>query len=146
LTDTAKAVMHRARTVHQTVFDDSPAPPEVGKVLTRRAAAGTRLGAIQDQGDSGRRPRLTGTRAGQAGHGESQHDVAAERECGRRPGQGRPRCAPARMSTVPAATGASNARARMPVRRRGPVGVTSTTWLAGSSRVNAAAAANSART
>ena len=47
MTDTAKAVMHRARTVHQTVFDDSPAPPEVGKVLTRRATAGTRLGAIR---------------------------------------------------------------------------------------------------
>ena len=42
-------------------------------------------------------------------------------------------------------SGASSATARILVRRAGPVGVTSTTRLAGSSRVNAAAAASSAK-
>ena len=36
-------------------------------------------------------------------------------------GSASPRCAPARISTAPAATGASSARARIPVRRAGPV-------------------------
>ena len=53
--------------------------------------------------------------------------------------------AAASITSAPAASGASNARARIPVRRAGPVGVTSTTTLAGSSRVNAAAAASSAK-
>ena len=53
--------------------------------------------------------------------------------------------AAASSTSAPAASGASNATARIWVRRTGPVGVTSTTRLAGSSRVNAAAAASSAK-
>ena len=49
------------------------------------------------------------------------------------------------MTSAPAASGASNAVARTLVRRAGPVGVTSTTRLAGSSRANAAAAASRAK-
>src|SRR5215207_3066574 len=47
LTDTATAAMHMARTVHQTVFDDSPRPSDAGNVLTRRATNGRRVGAIR---------------------------------------------------------------------------------------------------
>ena len=46
-------------------------------------------------------------------------------------------------TSEPAASGASSATAWIWVRRTGPVGITSTTRLAGSSRVNAAAAASS---
>jgi hypothetical protein len=56
-----------------------------------------------------------------------------------------PRRAAASSTSAPAASGASSATARIRVRRTGPVGVTSTTRLAGSSRVNAAAAASSAK-
>ena len=53
--------------------------------------------------------------------------------------------AAARITSAPAVSGASSAVARILVRRAGVVGVTSTTRLAGSSRVNAAAAASSAK-
>jgi hypothetical protein len=60
-------------------------------------------------------------------------------------GSASPCIAAASITSAPAASGASNATARILVRRTGPVGVTSTTRLAGSSRVNAAAAASSAK-
>ena len=53
--------------------------------------------------------------------------------------------AAASITSAPAASGASSATARIVVRRTGPVGVTSTTRLAGSSRVNAAAAASNVK-
>src|SRR3954465_4418350 len=135
--------MHRTNTVHQTVFEDDPSPPGVGNVLTRRATGGRRLGAIRvsataaEAGAPGSPVRVRARHATvnpSTTLPPSASPVAAH-------GSASPRCAPARISTAPAATGASNARARIPVRRAGPVGVTSTTWLAGWSGANAAAAA-----
>src|SRR5829696_9452102 len=144
LTDTATAAMHIARTVHQTVFDDSPLPSDAGNVLTRPAMNGRRVGAIRisatapETGAPGSPVRVRATHATANPSmmlPPSASPVAAH-------GSASPRCAPASIRTAPAVTGASNARARIPVRRTGPVGVTSTTWLAGSSRAKAAAVAS----
>ena len=44
----------------------------------------------QHDGGAGRRARFPGPRPGHAGHGESEQDVAGQREPGRRPGQRQP--------------------------------------------------------
>ena len=114
---------------------------------TQRATWRHEAGRHQHQhdGGAGRRARFSGPRPEHARDGESEQHVAGQRQADRRPGQRLPAQAAASNTSAPAASGASNATARILVRRTGPVGVTSTTRLAGSSRVNAAAAASSAK-
>ena len=119
-----------------------------GNVRIQRATCGTRLVRHQYQhdGGAGRRARFPGPRPAHARRGESEQHVAGQRRDRPPPRAapvraGPPRASPAhRRRAAPAAL-----RRGSVVRRTGPVGVTSTTRLAGSSRVNAAAAASSAK-
>src|SRR5215831_13346542 len=143
----AIASTHTARTVHQTGSEDGPPAPGAGNVRTQRATCGTRLGAISTSTTAAPtaapgspiRVRTTHATANPSTTLPSNARPAAAQ------GSASPCMAAASMTSAPAASGASNAMARILVRRTGPVGVTSTIRLAGSSRVNAAAAASSAK-
>jgi hypothetical protein len=141
------ATTHTARTVHHTVSEDGPPAPVAGNVRTQRATCGTRAGVI-----STRTTAVPATAPGSPVRVRTTHATAKPSSmlpASARPaaaqGSACPRRAAASSTSAPAASGASNATARIWVRRTGPVGVTSTTRLAGSSRVNAAAAASSAK-
>src|SRR5215831_18873650 len=133
----AIASTHTARTVHHTGSDDGPPAPGAGNVRTQRATCGTRLGVISTSTTAvptaapGSPVRVRTTHA--AANPSSTLPASASQVAA----QG--------IASAPAASGASSATARTVVRRAGPVGVTSTTWLAGSSRVNAAAPASSVK-
>src|SRR6266536_2890254 len=133
---------HTVRTVHHTGSEDGPPAPGAGNVRTKRATCGTRVGAISTSTTAvpaagpGSPVRVRSTHA--TAKPASARPAAAQ-------GSACPRRAAASSTSVPAASGASSATARIWVRRTGPVGVTATTRLAGSSRVNAAAAASSAK-
>src|SRR5690349_4815168 len=143
----AMATTHAARTVHHTGSEDSPPAPGAGNVRTTRATGGTRAGAISTSTTAvpivapGSPVRVRATHA--AANPSSTLPASARPAAAQ--GSVSPWMAAASMTSAPTASGASSATARIPVRRTGPVGVTSTTRLAGSSRVNAAAAASSAK-
>src|SRR6266496_2310993 len=141
------ATAHAARTVHHRVSEDGPPAPGAGNVRTQRATCGTRLGAISTSTTAvlaaapGSPVRVRATHAAV----KPSSTLPASARLADAQGSATPRMAAVSMTSAPAVSGASSATARMLVRRAGPVGVTSTTGLAGSSRVNAAAAASSAK-
>src|SRR5215831_2845592 len=143
----AIASTHTARTVHHTGSGDGPPAPGAGNVRIHRPTCGTRLGVISTSTTAvpatapGSPVRVRATHA--AANPSSTLPASARPVAAQ--GSASPRMAAASITSAPAASGASNATARILVRRTGPVGVTSTTRLAGSSRVNAAAAASSAK-
>ena len=143
----AMAATHTARTIHHTGSEDGPRAPGAGNVRTQRATCGMRLGAISTSttvvpaAAPGSPVRVRATHAAVKPSSTlpaSASPVAAQ-------GSVSPRMAAVSITSAPAVSGASSATARIWVRRAGVVGVTSTTRLAGSSRVNAAAAASSAK-
>src|SRR3984885_4643096 len=146
-TEMTMATTHTATTIHHTVSEDGAPAPGAGNVRTQRAACGTRLGAINTSTTAapaavpGSPVRVRTTHA--TANPSRTLPVSARPAAAQ--GSASPRVAAASMTSVPAASGTSNAMARILVRRAGPVAVTSTTALAGSSRVNAAAAASSTK-
>src|SRR6185437_14920502 len=132
---------------HHTVSEDGPPAPGAGNVRTQRATCGTRAGVTSTSTTAvpvvapGSPVRVRATHA--AANPSSTLPASARPVAAQ--GSASPRMAAASMTSAPAASGTSNATARTLVRRTGPVGVTSTTRLAGSSRVNVAAAPSSAK-
>ena len=146
-TEIAMATTHTARAIHHTGSADGPPAPGAGNVRTQRVTSGTRLGASNSNTTAvpaaapGSPVRVRTTHA----TANPSTTLPASARPAAAQGSASPRMAAASMTSAPTASGASNAVARILVRRTGPVGVTSTTALAGSSRVNAAAAASSAK-
>jgi len=141
------ATTHTTRTVHHRVSEDGPPVSGAGNVRTQRATCGTRVGAISTSTTA-----VPATAPGSPVRVRITHATAKPNNMlptSARPaaaqGSAWPRRAAASSTTAPAANGASSATARIWVRRTGPVGVTSTTRLAGSSRANAAAVASSVK-
>src|SRR6266566_2468611 len=143
----AMATTHTARTVHHTGSEDGPPAPGAGNVRTQRAICGTRLGAISTSTTAvpaaapGSAVRVRATHAAV----KPSSTLPASARPAAAQGSASPPMAAVSRTSAPAVSGASSATARSLVRRAGVVGVTSTTGLAGSSRVNAAAAASSAK-
>src|SRR5262249_55912834 len=104
----------------------------------QRAASGTRTGAISTSTTAAAtagpgspvRVRATDAAANPSSTLPASASPVADQ------GSASPRVAAVSITSAPAASGASNATVRILVRRKGPVGVKSTTRLAGSSRVN----------
>src|SRR5947207_3861051 len=105
LTDTATAATDRARTVHHVEFDDTPSRPDAGKVLIRRATVGRRVGAMRisttvvEAAAPGSPVRVRATHA--TANPSTTLPASASPVGGH--GSASPRCAPASISTAPAA-------------------------------------------
>jgi len=140
------ATTHTATTVHHTSEDGLPAPG-AGNVRIQRATCGTRIGAISPSTTTAAAPGPGSPVRVRATHAavNPSRTLPARARLVAAHGSTSPRISAVIMTSAPAASGTSNPTARILVRRMGPVGVTSTTGLAGSSRVNAAAAASSVK-